>query len=515
MTQTPNFADPRNVINPSRKDSLATWQAFFGMLEQSTDRYTTRYDWAKAPADEAFVYAAIRLRALASSSVPLRVYVRDGKDLVPSALSNDTDANDLQELLDFVNPETMSAADLKATIMSSLSVYGEAYLLKTRGKLGGRPRELHFLNPAFITPVMGDRWIESYEYRPQGTAQSAVYLPKDVVAFRAPGNFVEPTRGLSPMSSVRLEISTSRMATEHTNSQIRNQGVPTGVWVAPKDTEITPQDQSAIRRVLNSLRGPKNAGKTAVLPGGLEWKSLGMTEKDAQYLVARKVSRMAIASALGVPLALLGDDEHTGVYRSVRDAEQVFWRRLAGELAWVASVMDSWLVPEFDKSGKKLCVQFDLSEVEALAPTLQEQVVLWQSLLDRGVVTPNEARAHFRLGQPTEWGNVPLMASQVDKQGHVAAPPEQVDPLPVDEVTGNVDEQPAAASFSLPSDLYKRDAVKVYLSGGTIDWDVLIGAPLNEQQKTALSVGVRRRYSVEQIANGVPAEGYRGVEGAK
>lgn len=404
----PNFADPRNVIDPGRKDSLATWMAFYGMLEDTTDRYTTRSDWAKAPADEAFIHAAIRLRALSAASVPLRVYVRSGHDLTPADLTEDKDAKELQELLDFVNPDTMSSSDLKATLVSSLSIYGEAYLLKTRGRLGGRPKELHFLNPAAVTPKMGDRWIDEYVYQPVGRQQTATYNPKDVIAFRVPGNFVDPTRGLSPINAVRMEIGTSRMATEHTNSQLRNQGVPAGVWVAPKDSEITTQDQSTIKRVLASLRGPKNAGKTAVLPGGLEWRSLGFSEKDAQYLMARKVSRMAIGAALGVPLALLGDDEHTGVYRSTRDAEQVFWRRLTEELNWMAQIIDSWLTSEYDKTGQRLTVRFDTSAVEALRPTIMEQSSLWQMMLSMGIVTTNEARAHFGVGAPVEWGNVPV-----------------------------------------------------------------------------------------------------------
>ena len=404
----PNFADPRNVIHTGRKDSLATWMAFYGMLEDTTDRYTTRSDWAKAPADEAFIHAAIRLRALSAASVPLRVYVRSGHDLTPADLTEDKDAKELQELLDFVNPDTMSSSDLKATLVSSLSIYGEAYLLKTRGRLGGRPKELHFLNPAAVTPKVGDRWIDEYVYQPVGRQQTATYDPKDVIAFRVPGNFIDPTRGLSPINAVRMEIGTSRMATEHTNSQLRNQGVPAGVWVAPKDSEITTQDQSTIKRVLASLRGPKNAGKTAVLPGGLEWRSLGFSEKDAQYLMARKVSRMAIGAALGVPLALLGDDEHTGVYRSTRDAEQVFWRRLTEELNWMAQIIDSWLTSEYDKTGQRLTVRFDTSAVEALRPTIMEQSSLWQMMLSMGIVTTNEARAHFGVGAPVEWGNVPV-----------------------------------------------------------------------------------------------------------
>jgi HK97 family phage portal protein len=517
MTPPFNPADPRNIVDAGRKDSLATWQAFFGMLEQSTDRYSARSDWGKAPADEAFVYAAVRLRALAASSVPLRVYVKQGHNLIPSDLASDKDAAELQHLLDFVNPDSMSNSDFKATIVASLSVYGEAYLVKTRGRLGGRPQELHFLNPSVVRPVIGERWIDAYEYRPIGTAKMATYLPKDIVPFRTPGNFIDPTRGLSPMSAIREEIGTSRMATEHTNNQIRNHGIPAGVWVVPKDTEVTPQDQSAIRRVLASLRGPRNAGKTAVLPGGLTWQNLGLPEADAQYLHARKISRMAIAAAFGIPLALLGDDEKTAVYRSIRDAEEIFWRRFSTELEWAASVLDSWLTPEFDKTGDRLTIRFDTSAVQALRPTLQEQTTLWQALLNLGVATPNEARAHFGIGAPTDWGDKPLLTLQVAQQAAEGETPQVAEPLPISEPSDSPESQPIVAGASaivLPNDLYKHDAVKSFLKGEALNYDALLNVSLTATQKILLETAIKRRYNVEQIINGVPGEGFAGLEGA-
>jgi hypothetical protein len=268
--------------------------------------------------------------------------------------------------------------------------------------------------------------------------------------------------------------------------------------------------------VLASLRGPRNAGKTAVLPGGLTWQSLGLPEADAQYLQARKISRMAIGAAFGIPLALLGDDEKTAVYRSIRDAEEIFWRRFATELAWAASVFDSWLTPEFDKTGDRLTIRFDTSAIEALRPALAEQTTLWQSMLNLGVVTPNEARAHFGIGAPTEWGDKPLLTLQVAQQPAQGATPQVVEPTPISEPVDTSEAQPvitAASAVVLPRDLYKHDAVKSFLKGEPLDTLALCGVDLSLAQKTALEIGIRRRYSADQISAGVPEEGFNGLEG--
>lgn len=512
----PNFADPRNAIQPGRKDSLATWMAFFGMTEDASGEYSKPSDWARAAADEAFVYACVKLKAMSASAVPLRVYVKAGSDLIPADLASDAEAAEYQKLLDTINPYSMSASDFKGSLIASLAIYGEAYVRKVRGRLGGAPQELYLLRAIDVHPKVGKTWIESYEYRPSKPEDNEVISPKDMIAFRLPGNFVDVTRGLSPLSAIRREIEVSIMASEHTNSLLRNMGVPAGAWVAPKDSDLTPQDQSAIKKVLSALTGPKNAGKSAVLPGGLEWQQLGIPEQDAQYLNARKISRMAISSAMGVPLALVGDDEHAGVYRSVRDAEQVFWRRMANELGWVASILDSWLTPDFDGGSGRLTVQFDVSGIEALRPTPQEELSLWTALLDRRVVTPNEMRAHFGIGAPVEWGDIPLLNGQ-PQENLRGKTPGSVEPIPQMQVAVEddhvVDAAPIMAWFATEPKLYAKPQVKSFAAGGALDIAEMVGFDVTAQQREVIEQGLRRRYSAKQIVEGVPNDGYLGLKG--
>jgi HK97 family phage portal protein len=517
----PDFANPANYIQHGKKDSLASWMAFFGMTDAQSGDYSGPRDWARAAADEPFLNACIKLKSMSAGAVPLRVYVRQENNLIPADLAKDADAAEYQKLLDTINPYSMSASDFRGTLVASLSVYGEAYVRKVRGKMGGPPQELYLIRPIDITPKMGKTWIEAYEYNPSGSkarnSETEIIPAKDIVAFRLPGNFVDPTRGLSPLSAIRREVEVSVMASEHTNALLRNLGVPVGAWVAPKDSDLTVQDQSAIKKVLAALSGPKNAGKSAVLPGGLEWQQLGIPEQDAQYLNARKISRMAIASAMGIPLQLVGDDEHSGVYRSVRDAEQVFWRRLKNELGWIADILDSWLTTEFDTTGR-LTVQFDVSSIEALRPTPQEELMLWTQLMDRSVVTPNEVRAHFGLGAPTSWGDTPLLGGQ-PKEGVTGKTPVSITEVPVQgtavEEDHVVDAPPIMSWFDRETRLYGRQEIKQFVAGGALDASSMVGFPVTDAEQQAIELGVKRRYSSKQIARGVAEDGYQGLRGVQ
>ncbi|MCB1715100.1 MAG: phage portal protein, partial [Candidatus Competibacteraceae bacterium] len=55
--------------------------------------------------------------------------------------------------------------------------------------------------------------------------------------------------------------------------------------------------------------GASNAGKTLVLEEGMDWKQIGLTNEDAQYLETRKFQRSEIASIYRIPPHLIGDLE--------------------------------------------------------------------------------------------------------------------------------------------------------------------------------------------------------------
>jgi hypothetical protein len=53
------------------------------------------------------------------------------------------------------------------------------------------------------------------------------------------------------------------------------------------------------------------------------------------------------------------------------------------------------------------------------------------------------------------------------------------------------------------------------LAGEPLDVITLTGQPATKNQIEALEVGIRRRYSAQQITDGVPTENYAGLAGDK
>ena len=491
------------------KDIGGVWRQFMGISQNQPGVPTVLREFGRQPADEAWVYACMAIRSDNVAGVPLTVQVRVDKTWVPVEETSDAAAQDLQTLLDDVNP-AWEGASLQAFTDAGASIHGGSYWRKVRGRLGGPPQELYWLSGADVEPNIKDGpFPAEYIHRPAGKGTEERYPAKDVIAFRETVNLENPYRLLSPLSAARYEIVTNKRASEWNAALLENWGIPAGAWVAAPGAEIGAQDRGFIKRALRQLRGPGSQGKTPVLPAGLTFRPLSMTQKDADWISSRKISRMTVCAVIGVPLVLAGDDEKAAVYASVRDAERVMWRlRLIPSLDRRASRLDSWLVPDFDRTRKRLRVRYDYSGVEALRAAPAEDQTAWQGWIDRGLPL-NRAVSRFGMGGPVEGGDEPRF-----KPEPVLGSPRSVEYQTASQ-TGSERRPPTRASDVvrlLGKRLYQDEAIKAYLASdddrGRLDW---LG-PFAESDRAALADGLRRRYSADQLLSGVSSEGYAGLE---
>lgn len=507
-----------NTSTPAFRDAN-TWKVFMGITEENQDSYRMLADYASAPADEAWVYACVKRLYTAAQSVPLRVYQyqADGLDLEPVIGVANPAGQRLQHLLDWVNPVDMNGSDLKAYTMASWAVWGGCYWKKVRGKFGGEPQELYWLRAPDVHPTAPDgRRVLEYEYRTKTAAETIV--PKDLIAFRDV-NLSNQTELLSPLSAARNDISVQRQAAQHTAAVLKNWGVPAGAWVVPKGEEITTSERNIIKRVLGQLRGPANAGKSAILPAGLQWQTLAMNAKDAEWISARRISRMTVCAVLGVPLVLAGDDDKLTTYASLRDARKIFWEdTVVPRLDWIADQINGWLVPDFDPSGQ-LKVAFDYTNVVALKePDTVEKNTALAEVINQ-VRTPNEYRSVFRVGKPLSDGNRVTPKTTVTLRPDPAADPALLARIfPAMSPVSGVANPPQTAELfqpggaegdyeDLPASLrafrrfYSHPSVRAFIAdGGPLDTAGL-GLVATDEQRAVIEAGIARRNSAAQIAD--------------
>src|SRR3990167_3866399 len=160
------------TVGAAVKDVYPTWRQFMGMPEKADHVARSLREFGRIPADESWVYACMALRASAAQGVPLSVEVRDGAEWVPLEGRSDAAGEDLQFLVQDVNP-AWHGATLGAYMEAGAAIHGGSYLRKVRGRLGGPPQELWWLSGAELEPVMGRTYPEAYEHRnPQTTGET-------------------------------------------------------------------------------------------------------------------------------------------------------------------------------------------------------------------------------------------------------------------------------------------------------------------------------------------------------
>ena len=328
----------------------------------------------EAYAGNPVAYRCVRMIAEAASSIPLILY--EG--------SAELETHPLLDLLRRPNP-LQSGRDLFENIVSVLLVAGNAYI--EISTLDQTPRELISLRPDRVQVIAGaNGWPEWYQYSVSGTS---VRLPCESVLHIRLFNPLDDHYGQSPLEAAARSIDTHNAASAWNKAMLDNAARPSGALVfAASEGRLTSEQFERIRSELEATyQGAANAGRPMVLEGGLDWKQMGYSPSDMQFIETKNASAREIALAFGVPPMLLGiPGDNT--FANYAEANRTFWRQtVVPHVGRVTEAITNFVGPRF---GKNLRLGFDLDQVEALAP---DRDALWKRVNDAGFLTANEKRA--------------------------------------------------------------------------------------------------------------------------
>ena len=168
-----------------------------------------------------------------------------------------------------------------------------------------------------------------------------------------------------------------------------NSARPSGALVyAPGETSHLTEDQ--FERLKSELEegytGAAKAGRPLLLEGGLDWKSMGLSPLDMDFIAAKNTASRDIALAFGIPPMLLGiPGDNT--YANYAEANRAFYRLTVLPLVIrTAKAMSNWLSPVF---GKDLRLEPDLDRIDGLS---QERDALWARISAAPFLSDEEKR---------------------------------------------------------------------------------------------------------------------------
>ena len=355
-------------------------------------------DWAPTKygeyyAKSALVYSAIKLRADALVRAPLRVYQRnaDGEgEEVPNT-------HPLSVLLHRVN-RFWTRGDLWRGTSTYLDLWGSAFWVLNKPGPSSAPKEIWLARPDRMRVIPSqEKYIKGFMYQWQG--KPTPLLPEEVVWFRH-FNPLDEFAGLSPLAPARLSADMGVDAVKYNRNAFVNglNFAQIGLEVpgATTDAEILEFD----KRLKERYATPSAAHRPLIYSEGMKPFNMGFSPKEMEYVASLRWSLEDIARVYGVPTIMLQDLTHS-TYANVDAAERIFWRSMATYMSFLQEEVTEMLCPHF---GEGLYVEFDLSQVEALQPNINDEWNCLRQNVQVGLVTPNEARAEMGL-DPVPWGD--------------------------------------------------------------------------------------------------------------
>ncbi|MCF6199463.1 MAG: phage portal protein [Hyphomicrobiaceae bacterium] len=337
----------------------------------------------------AIVYRCVRMIAESAASVPLRVH--EGAEVL--------DEHPLLSLLQRPN-SAQSGSDLLEDWYGYLMVAGNAYLEAVSNDR--EVLELHVLRPDRMKLVPGeDGWPEFYEYSVAGRQMrfhQAIEGQKPILHMSL-FNPLNDHYGMSPLEAAAFSLDIHNAAGGWNKALLDNAARPSGALVyGGKENSLSVEQFDRLKAELESShQGAMNAGRPMLLEGGLDWKPMGYSPRDMDFIEAKWVAAREIALALGVPPMLLGiPGDNT--YSNYQEANRTFWRQTVLPLVnRTSSALCNWLD---ESAGAELSLKPDLNNIEALSG---ERDARWQRIAKADFLTTNEKREALGYG-PLEEG---------------------------------------------------------------------------------------------------------------
>lgn len=350
---------------------------------------------ADGSAGNSAVFACLQAIATAVAEPELEVYrVAPGERI-------ELEDTELGRLLHRPNPH-FSLDALLSYLSVCLHVDGNAYWRKLRAgdPVTGNVVELWPISPSRIGPrteTGSGQFIDAYRYYYSSTDYMDL-LPSDVIHFRYGLDDRDHRLGLAPLKRLAREVSSDNQATRYADRLLANlaiNGLSLEFDAAARPMTQAEADEAKAR--IQAAYGGDNVGSVAVVSPGGKIVQHGFSPEQMDMKTLHRVPEERISAVLGVPaiVAGLGAGLDRSTFSNVREAREMFteakliplWRLIAGEITLQ-------LVPDFS-SDSSMIVDFDTSEVRALADDQNAGALRLKTLVEAGIISTDEARAEI------------------------------------------------------------------------------------------------------------------------
>ncbi|WP_419851993.1 phage portal protein [Actinobacillus pleuropneumoniae] len=195
--------------------------------------------------------------------------------------------------------------------------------------------------------------------------------------------------GRSPITIAREAVGLGMSQQRH-GSSIMNNGLLASGIISTAEWFDEARGQKAIK-ALERYKGAKNAGKTPILEGGMEYKQLGMSNQDAEWLASRKFTIEDIARIFNISPIFLQDYSHSSYSNFTEASRSFLGQTLKPHLVnFEQQLKDALMIDLASNSRKRYVIEFDTSEL--LRTNQNDRFTGYEIAIKSGILSPNECR---------------------------------------------------------------------------------------------------------------------------
>lgn len=267
---------------------------------------------------------------------------------------------------------------LKNRIVRDLGVTGNGWLNLVMNGNGNAVIGLQPADPRTMA-VVSDEHGEIYRYiqRVEGnTVKKAVsFEPNEIAHFMLDPDPQHELFGFAPMEPVIWDIRSDIAAGMANYFFFENDSTPAVQYVLNDNVAASKElREKAIAEIKEGYKGPKNKGKGGILWGVKEVKTIGLSQKDMEYLGGRRFSTEKVCAAYGVPRFRLGYTDTVNNNNGVELVKGFYEGTIEPLENLIAHVMTRQFLDRIGLKGKVAFefVKRDFSEADTVKLALEE-----------------------------------------------------------------------------------------------------------------------------------------------
>ncbi len=342
----------------------------------------------------------------------LHTFERNGED------SERVRGTDLTRLLGRPNP-TMTGPEFIYALVADIALYDEGFVWVRRNVARAEGYDLYVIPAPWVTRNGGDALSGPKSYSLSLDDGKPTEVPADQVIEFKGWTPSDPSKGTSPVETLRMILEERRAAEKYRNQLWKKAGRIGGMFTRPVDAPNWSND--ARKRFMNMVRDftgkGARAGQDMLIEDGMKYERVALVAKEEQFVEAAKLSLETVAQVYQINPTMIGLLDNAN-FSNVREFRRgLYGDTLGPVIVKIEARLNEFLLPMIGADDDTY-VEFN---VEAkLRGSFEEQAKVLSSAVGGPWQTRNEARKMFNY--PAIEGGDELIVPKNVSEGGQASP---------------------------------------------------------------------------------------------